>query len=1052
MKLCCADGPHNDCSHYNFSTSGREDKVSLEEAGPGFHGCQSVGAAREPGRDAHADQSVVILHAKVAQKSYGNEKRFFCPPPCVYIRGRGWKVMQDHLKAAGYGDSVYRMCGYMCLDNSSQSQADTFKLVFDEQPDSTQMFACAKSLFISDQDKRKHFRLLLRLFLGNRQEVGSFQSRLIKVISKPSQKRQSMKNVDLCISSCSRVALFNRLRSQTVSTRYLSVDRGAFVASARQWTAFTITMVEDQSADQGDFVLSEGFICYGAVVQLVCTESGVALPPMVIRKVNKQQAILDVDEPVSQLHNPPPSFISLLHLPPSSPSFISILHLLFILLLHLPPSLASVLHPPSSPSFSGFSPPPSISSSSPAFISLLHLPSFSGFSSSSLLHLPPSSPSFSGFSPPPSFISLLLWLQSSTLLHLHPSSPSFSVFSPPPSFISILHLPPSLASVLHPPSSPSFSGFSPPPSFISLLHLLLLGSVLTHLHPSSPPSLASVLLPPSSPSFSGFSPPPSFISILHLPPSLASVLHPPSSPSFSGFSPPPSFISLLHLPPSLASVLHPPSSPSFISLLLCVQSSSLLHLHPSSPSFSGFSPPPSFISILLWLQSSSLLHLYPSLASVLLPPSSPSFSGFSPPPSFISILLWLQSSSLLHLYPSLASVLLPPSSPSFSGFILLPPSSLSFSGFSPPPSFISILLWLQSSSLLHLYPSLASVLLPPSSPSFSGFSPPPSFISILLWLQSSTLLHLHPSLASVPPSLLHLYPALASVLLPPSCSIFSGFSPPPPVSLVPSLASSPPPSFISILLWLQSSSLLHLHPSLPSVLHPSFISILLWLQSSSLLHLYPSLLQSSSSSSPSLFKRVPRPFVWLQAPSSTRDPSRVVLNDGSCWTIIGVEMVEFTFNEGLTCVQTPVSPFPVIIGLEVNGGGHVAMMEILGENFSPHLKVWFGNSEAETMFKSPKSLLCVVPDVSVFSDGWRSLRRVLTVPLSLIRLDGLIYRTSFSFTYTPELQLSSSVRGGGGGGGGRRDGGSDEGQEDDVLLETIHQEFTRANFHLFMQS
>ncbi|XP_062266178.1 recombining binding protein suppressor of hairless-like protein isoform X1 [Platichthys flesus] len=483
---------------------------------PRFHGCQSVGAAREPGRDAHADQSVVILHAKVAQKSYGNEKRFFCPPPCVYIRGRGWKVMQDHLKAAGYGDSVYRMCGYMCLDNSSQSQADTFKLVFDEQPDSTQMFACAKSLFISDQDKRKHFRLLLRLFLGNRQEVGSFQSRLIKVISKPSQKRQSMKNVDLCISSCSRVALFNRLRSQTVSTRYLSVDRGAFVASARQWTAFTITMVEDQSADQGDFVLSEGFICYGAVVQLVCTESGVALPPMVIRKVNKQQAILDVDEPVSQLHKC-----------------------------------------------------------------------------------------------------------------------AFQFRDDPQAF-------------------------------------------------------------------------------------------------------------------------------------LCLSNDSIIQ---------------------------------------------------------------------------------------------------------------------------------------------------------------------------------------------------------------------------------------------------------------------------------------------YLAPSSARDPSRVVLNDGSCWTIIGVEMVEFTFNEGLSCVQTPVSPFPVIIGLEVNGGGHVAMLEILGENFSPHLKVWFGNSEAETMFKSPKSLLCVVPDVSVFSDGWRSLRRVLTVPLSLIRLDGLIYRTSFSFTYTPELQPPSSVRGGGGGGGGGgRDGGSDEGQEDDVLLETIHQEFTRANFHLFMQS
>ncbi|KAM6947122.1 recombining binding protein suppressor of hairless-like protein [Lycodopsis pacificus] len=476
--------------------------------------CQLLEATREPGREAHADQSVTILHARVAQKSYGNEKRFFCPPPCVYISGDGWRVMQDRLKAAGRGgDSVSLLCGYMCLDSSAQSLADSFKLAFDEQPDS-RMFASAKSLFISDQDKRKHFCLLLRLFMGNRQEVGSFQSRMIKVISKPSQKRQSMKNADLCISSCSRVALFNRLRSQTVSTRYLSVDRGAFIASARQWTAFTITLVGDQRADQGDFVQSEGFICYGCVVQLVCTESGAALPPMVIRKVNKQHAILDVDEPVSQLHK------------------------------------------------------------------------------------------------------------------------------------------------------------------------------------------------------------------------------------------------------------------------------------------------------------------------------------------------------------------------------------CSFQFRDRPQTYLCL-----------------------------------------------------------------------------------------------------------------SNDVIVLH----------------------------------------------------QAPSSVQDPSRVVLNDGSCWTIIGVETVEFTFVQPPSCIRTLVTPFPLITGLQVNGGGHVATLEVHGEHLSPHLKVWFGNSESETMFRSPKSLLCVVPDVSVFSDGGRRLRRVITVPLSLLRSDGLLYRTSFSFTFTPELQPPPCVRGAAGGAG-RREGGREGGQQEDILLETIHQEFTRANFHLFMQS
>ncbi|KAI3415988.1 hypothetical protein GPALN_005546 [Globodera pallida] len=276
-----------------------------------------------------------IYHPKVAQKSYGTEKRFFSPPPLVYLRGRGWRWRW--ILSQNGSDKMLDIPSIRFNELSNDfpepiahigivGSKDQEKHKLDWQKDRDGRCAI-KSLHISENDnnRKKYFTLSVHCtyetpLVGFCQKLGVFESKRIKVISKPSKKKlannkqSDIKNQGINIASGTEVALFSRVRSQTTNTRYLFVKEGKFVANSKFWGSFTIHLIDEQQEDRidpdaDDFHVRDGYINYGSIVKMVDSVSGLALPMMRICKVEKCNGtdvvvVSDGDsgEQVSQLH------------------------------------------------------------------------------------------------------------------------------------------------------------------------------------------------------------------------------------------------------------------------------------------------------------------------------------------------------------------------------------------------------------------------------------------------------------------------------------------------------------------------------------------------------------------------------------------------------------------------------------------------------------------------------------------------------------------------------------------------------------------------------
>ncbi|KZT10953.1 LAG1-DNAbind-domain-containing protein [Laetiporus sulphureus 93-53] len=307
---------------------------------------------RSPNRLAFGERTVIVMSSKVAQKSYGTEKRFLCPPPTAIMIGNSW---WSDVMRRGEEPKLCPPRVVVSISGEPAPQESTIEWtgatgktfdVSDPPSGTTYLGRCVgKQLYISDVDeKKKKVEALVKIMAPSAEDepervIGTFPSRPIKVISKPSKKRQSAKNLELCINHGSTISLFHRLRSQTVSTKYLCVSGSgssfkgsdgaplmgldqrvrtqtpSFIARTASWDPFIMYIVDVNKPAGGvdsppppplqpeypspppnaiPFTNngSQIPVYYNQTVVLQCLTSGVVSPVLIIRKVDHQTIVV----------------------------------------------------------------------------------------------------------------------------------------------------------------------------------------------------------------------------------------------------------------------------------------------------------------------------------------------------------------------------------------------------------------------------------------------------------------------------------------------------------------------------------------------------------------------------------------------------------------------------------------------------------------------------------------------------------------------------------------------------------------------------------------
>lgn len=183
---------------------------------------------RAPNRLAFGERKIIVMSPKVGQKSYGTEKRFLVPHPQAILIGSGWwakspdgcplsPLQPPRINISLTGEQAVKdsIISWTDLNGKNMDEkASTQGIKIDDQPFTGSV--AGKNLHISDNDpKRKEVKALVTVKaplnkhagpngwgsakgtlsdVTNDDVFGVFESKDIKIISKPSKKRSTAKS------------------------------------------------------------------------------------------------------------------------------------------------------------------------------------------------------------------------------------------------------------------------------------------------------------------------------------------------------------------------------------------------------------------------------------------------------------------------------------------------------------------------------------------------------------------------------------------------------------------------------------------------------------------------------------------------------------------------------------------------------------------------------------------------------------------------------------------------------------------------------------------